>query len=237
MGEGIVSHLSRKGVSLIVVKQSHEPQIDLGSDAGRYWNAGARAVVVVSPSETVVYKERTASLKEAILRLPYYFPLVIAEGFRGCDVGKAIAIVENEEELKHIANEPGIWFIVSHDFDIVEKAREMGMNALLFEDVEALAGEIYKDAVSTLLSLIPGKDCEICGVGSCLELAEALLTRDIEPIECPLLTKTTVVVNDKPLHLDPVIENLLRNLVRAFLSSIKGVPPTAKKFRVEVSLE
>lgn len=229
-----MSHLSKRGVVVAVIKQTHEPQIDPASDAGRYWGSGAKLVVVMSPSETVVYKEYMSGLREILYKMPFYYPVVIAEGFRGCDVGKAIAIVESEEELEHLLGEPGIWYIVSHDFDVVEKAKEMGLNALLFEETEALAGEVYKDALSTLLSLIPSSDCEVCGVGSCLELVEKLLTHEIMPTDCPLLTRTTIVVDGKPLTLDPLLENLMRNLVKAFLSSIKGAPTTVKKVRIDI---
>ncbi len=234
IGEQIVSYLSKRGVVVAVVKQTHEPQIDPDTDAGRYWSSGAKLVVVMSPSETVVYKEYMSGLREILYRMPFYYPVVIAEGFRGCNVGKAIAIIESEEELRNIAGEPGIWYIVSHDFSVVEEAKEMGLHALLFEETEALAGEVYKDALSTLLSLIPSSDCEVCGVGSCLELVEKLLTHEIMPTDCPLLTRTTIVVDGKPLTLDPLLENLMRNLVKAFLSSIKGAPTTVKKVRIDI---
>jgi len=237
LGERIVEGLRRKGVVVAVVKQTHEPQIDPGSDPGRYWAAGASSVIVSSPEETTIYVEAEHDLRSIIMKYMPYHPLVLVEGFRGIGVGKAIAIAENEEELKHLVKEPGLWFIVSHDFDLVSNAKEMGFHALLFEEVEALVGEIYKDSIQTLSSLMEHEDCVKCGFGSCVELAEKILRMEIHPIDCPILSRGSVVVNDHVVKLDRGMETILKNIVRGFLASIEGIPSGVKKVRIEVEIE
>jgi len=236
LGERVVEGLRRKGVVVAVIKQTHEPQIDPGSDPGRYWTAGANVVIVSSPEETTVFMESEHDLRNLVMKYMPYHPLVIVEGFRGVNVGKAIAIIENEEELQHLAKEPGLWFIVSHDFDLVSSAKEMGLNALLFEEVDALVGEIFKDSIQTLSSLMKPEDCRKCGFGSCIELAERILRMEIQPIDCPILSRGNIIVNDRVLHLDPCMQTILKNLVRGFLASIEGVPSGVKKIRIEIEL-
>ncbi len=236
LGEELVSYLSRKGVKVAVIKHTHEPIIDPESDTGRYWKAGSRVVIVSSPEATLILKEPLGGLEE-IAGVMRFYPLVIAEGFRGSKIGKAIAIIDSEEELSHITGEPGLWMIVSHDFTIVEKAKEIGLNALLFKETEALAEEIYKDALSMLHSMLEGKDCRQCGLSSCLELAEKILTGAITPIECPVLTRLSVIVEDKVIPLNPLLVKILGYTIRGALASIEGVPENPREITIKIYLQ
>lgn len=181
--------------------------------------------------------ESEHDLGNLVMKYMPYHPIVIAEGFKGVNVGKAIAIIENEEELQHLVKEPGLWFIVSHDFDLISNAKEIGLNALLFEEVDALVGEIYKDSVQTLSSLMKPEDCRKCGFGSCIELAERILRMEIQPIDCPILSKGSIIVDDRVLNLDQRMQTILKNIVRGFLASVEGVPSGAKKIRIEIELD
>ncbi len=192
--------------------------------------------MVVSPNETTIYIEPEHDLANIITRYMRYYPLVIAEGFRGVPIGKAIAIVENEEELQHVADEPGLWFIVSHDFDLVSHAKEIGFNAMLFEEVESIVGEIYKDSLQTLLSSMPSDKCREYGYSSCVELAEKLLRLEVNPIDCVILSEANIVIDDRVIKLDPRMQAVLKNIVRGFIMSVEGIPPAARKIRIEIKL-
>ncbi len=240
LGEEVVEILTRRGVQVAVIKQTHERFADEFSDAARYKMAGARIVVVSSPGETIIYREPMTGLREIIYTIRY-FPIVIAEGFQRSNIGKAIVIVETMEELSEALSViPGVWFIVSRDFDVVEEARKRGYHALLFDETEALAGEIYKDAVATLASLLPEKSeegCEYCGAGSCIEFIEKLLHGLKKPYECPFMAPVRLIIEDKPVQLDPQLQNVLKNIVEGFIEALRGLPENPRKVRIELELQ
>ncbi len=231
LGEGIVSVLSRRGVKLAVVKQTHEKIVDPLSDAGRYWKSGAGAVVVSSPEATSILKEPFTSLREIVGVMKYY-PLVIAEGFRGEGVGRAIAIVEDPSEMNALIREDrGLWFIVSHDVDVVENAKSVGYNALLIDEVEALAGEIYSDAVQLISSRFTGEP-ELCGAGSWTELAEKILHGMISPYECPFSHPLRIIIDDQVVELDPKVARLIGSLLEGFVAGLIGSGVKPRRIRV-----
>ncbi len=238
LGEKIVGHLSKKGVKLAVVKQTHLPSIERDSDAVRYRVAGAPEVTVVSPHETLIISEPMVNLREIIANMKYY-PLVIVEGFRGCNIGKAIAIIESEEELNKILHEqePGLSLIVSHDFDLVEKAKEKGLHAILFDETESIAEWVYKDALTTLLSLLPGENCGLCRVGSCLEFAEKILVGEAEPFDCPNVLSVKFVVDNKDIPIDPKTEKIMLHIIKGILGILENVPESPKRITVTIKLK
>ncbi|WFO75231.1 molybdopterin-guanine dinucleotide biosynthesis protein MobB [Desulfurococcaceae archaeon MEX13E-LK6-19] len=236
LGEEIVNHLARKGVRLAVIKQTHEHVLDKGTDAVRYRSAGAETVAIASPEVTLVLIEPLGNINEIISIIKYY-PLVIAEGFKGSRYGKAIGIVETPEELEQLrSEEENLWLIVSHDFDLVEEAKEKGLNAILFEETDAIAEAIFKDAISTLSSLLPEETCRLCGLSSCLELAEKILIGEKDPLECPLATKVQVVADGKPLAVDPRVENLLVHFIKGIMLVTDGAPEHPKEIKINIKL-
>ncbi len=239
LGEEVVSTLTKRGVMVAVVKQTHERFAEEFSDAARYRAAGARIVVVSSPVETIIYREPMTGLRE-IITMMRYFPIVIAEGFQRSNIGKAVVIVESLDELEEAVRIiPGVWFIVSRDFEVVEQARQKGFHALLFDETEALAGEIYRDAVATLLGLLPKKDeeCEYCGAGTCLEFIEKLLHGIKKPYECPFIAPVRLIIEDKPVELEPQLQNVLKNIVEGFVEALRGLPENPSSIRIEINLQ
>ena len=236
LGTEIVAHLTQKGVKLAVVKQTHERILDELSDAGRYWRAGSSTVVVSSPELTLVYHEPFTSLRE-ILSVMKYYPLVIAEGFRGSNIGKAIAIVNDPAEINTlIKEEKGLWYIVSNDMEIVERAKSIGFNALLMYETEQLAGEIFNDAVRLIASQFKGEP-EVCGVGSWIELAEKILQGEIHPYECPLESPLRIEVNGKPVILDDRMKRIASSILEAFIMSALELSEKPEKIKIEYKIE
>ncbi len=234
LGTSLVSVLSKKGVRLAVVKQTHEKIIDPLSDSGRYWNAGAESVIVSSPEATMVLREEFTSLREIVLTMKYH-PLVIAEGFRGEPVGKAIAIVEESSEINALIREDkGLWYIVSNDVEVVENAKSIGYNALLMDEVESLAGEIYSDAVQLIASRFKG-DPDICGVGSWGELAEKILHGLALPYECPYAYPLKVLIDGQIVEMDPKVARIVASILEGFVAGLLGSSARPKK--IEISYE
>lgn len=236
LGTELVSELSRKGIRLAVVKQTHEKILDELSDPGRYKLAGAETVFVSSPELTLIYTEPFTGLKEIINTMKYH-PLVLAEGFLGSNVGKAIAIITDPSEINALIKvEKGLWYIVSNDLDLVEKSKSIGFNALLMDETERLASEIYKDALQLIASRFKGSP-DVCGVGSWIELAEKILHGTIMPYECPFAFPLKIIVDDKQLELDPKIIKIAAGLLEGFIGSIIETTEKPRKIKIEFIME
>ncbi len=236
LGTAIVKSLSRKGVRLAVIKQTHEKVIDELSDPGRYYRAGSSTVIVASPEATVIYKEPFTGLAEIIETMKYH-PLVLVEGFRGVPIGKTIAIVTDPGEINLlIREEKGLWYIVSNDIDVVENAKSIGYNALLIDEVESLAGEIYNDAVQQIASKFKG-DPEVCGVDSWITMAEKILHGLALPYECPLAYPIRIIVDDTLLELDPKSERIIAGLLEGFIAGLLGSSARPRKIRIEYEIK
>lgn len=236
LGTELVSELSRRGVRLAVVKQTHEKILDELSDPGRYKLAGAQTVFVSSPELTLIYREPFTGLKEIIYAMKYH-PLVLAEGFLGSNVGKAIAIVTDPSQINSLIKvEKGLWYIVSNDYELVEKSKSIGFNALLIDETEHLAGEIYKDALRLIASKFKGSP-DTCGAGSWMEVAEKILHGIIMPYECPFAFPLRIYVDGKIVELDPKIARIAASLLEGFIGSILETTEKPKRIKIEFIME
>ena len=235
LGTEIVKHLTSNGVKLAVIKQTHEKLLDELSDPGRYKLAGAETVFVSSPELSVIYREPFTGLKEIVVAMKYY-PLIIAEGFSGSHVGKAIAIINDPDEINELIKvEKGLWIIVSNDLDIVEKSKSIGFNAFLMDETEMIANEIYKDAVRLIASKFSG-DPEVCGVGSWIELAEKILHGLLQPYECPFAYPLKIFVDGKPVELDRKTLRIIAGMLEGFVSGLIETTVKPKKIKIEFDL-
>ncbi len=236
LGTAVVKVLSKRGVKLAVIKQTHEKIVDELSDLGRYYRAGASTVVVASPEAMAVYREPFTSLSEIVTTMKYY-PLVLVEGYRGVPIGKAIAVITDPREINVlIKEEKGLWYIVSNDVDVVENAKSIGYNALLMDEVEALAGEIYNDAIQQIASKFSG-DPEVCGVDSWITMAEKILHGLALPYECPLAYPIRIVIDDIHVELDPKSMRIIAGLLEGFIAGLIGSGARPKKIRIEYEIK
>ncbi len=236
LGVLLTGELNRIGVKPTVILQAGSSVLKELNDAFRYRHAGASNIMVSNPEELIMITEPMESLEEIIENLSYYTPLVLAEGFKRANIGRAIAIVEEPGDIELISGEPGLWYIVSNDLDTVETALQQGFNALLIDETEKLAGEIYHDAVTQISSAI-NIDPALCGMASKHEVAEKLLKGIITPTQCIETRGINVFVDDKPVVLDDKLANALIGVIKGFLSNVLPASFKPKNIRIELKQE
>ena len=233
LGTLLTRELNRVGVKPTVILQIGSSVLEEFNDAFRYRHAGASNIVVSNPEELIMISEPMGSLEEIIENLSYYTPLVLVEGFKGANIGRAIAIIEEPGEIEPISSEPGLWYIVSNDLETVETALQQGFNALLIDEAEKLASEIYHDAIKQISSAI-NIDPALCGMASKHEAAEKLLKEIITPTQCIETRGINVFVNDKPVVLDDKLANVLIGVIEGFLSNVLPASIKPKNIRIEL---
>ncbi len=224
LGTAIVEKLRSRGISVAVIKHVAE-EIDLHKDSDKYIDAGANQVVAVSRRLTAIYDPSPMrSLSNIIQLIPPSTRIVVAEGFKREKIGDAIAIVENEEEYRKLAEiTPNLVAIATRSKDI--KAAEKEIPVFMFNDINSLVNFIYQRALEHYYSMLPGRNCSLCGYRGCREFAEAYLLGKAHT--CPIMEDIELYVNGKKIHLSPYVKQALTGVLLGFITTLKGAPNNA----------
>ncbi|MCF3653893.1 MAG: molybdopterin-guanine dinucleotide biosynthesis protein B [Aigarchaeota archaeon] len=216
--ERIVSELSKLGVRVATIKHSRE-NVDLADkDSYRHLEAGAIETSIISPSELITIRRAQASLDDAIRSLHVEADLILLEGFKESSYPKILCAEderEAEEALKRISDVRAIILRSPGSMGEISGVRVMGEDEVL----ELLR----KSVMDYWVELIPGLDCGKCRYGSCQGMAEAIRRGEAMIRDCVMrgLSKARVIVDGVEVPLGPWPQQLLHNLVRALVSSLK----------------
>lgn len=91
--------------------------------------------------------------------------------------------------------------------------------------------------VMNILRKLPKINCGKCRAGSCLKMAELIYRGMATLQECKVLSQrkgVKLVVNDAEIPLNEFVQKLLKNVVKAFIQSLKGVPEKLESVHVYV---
>lgn len=234
--ERLVAELSRAGIRVATIKHSVE-NVDLADkDSYRHLEAGAIETSIVSPSELITIRRSQASLKDAIGSLHVEADLILVEGFKGSIYPKIFCAEderEAEEALKTVSN---VRAVVLRS---LRSAKEItGIQVMSESDVLDL---IKRSVIEYWIELVPGLDCGKCKYGSCREIMEAIRRGEATIRDCVVrgTFRASVSVDGIEIPLGPWPQQLLQNLVKAFISSLKLGEDTlknAERIMVEVRL-
>jgi len=221
----IVELLSSRGYRVAALKHAHSG-LTLGStDSARLFKAGAVVALAVS-SDAVERLERGGlTLPDALSQLRSYDFLVV-EGFKESFPGIRVAVARSEEELRHLM----------HPLTVAAYTPTGGVgsaNVPVFKpgEEEGLVDLILERAFEPPAGL----DCGFCRYGSCIALATAILRGEASIKDCVVLgSKVRVLVDGRPVELNPFVQDLFRRVVAAMVSALKGVPEGARRVSVEI---
>jgi len=235
--EWLVKELSRRGMKVATIKHSREP-IDLrGKDTYRHLEAGALEVVYASSTELVTMRRVQSSIRDAINSLHVKPDLILVEGFKESTYPK-ILCVENLEEARKATGK------ISNLVAVVPKSRSKrsqieGVKVLGREEVLNLVRE---SVIKDWMKRIPGLNCGKCEYGSCAGLAEAIKRGEATIRECVMrrFHAAKILIDGDEVPLGPWPQQLLRELVKAFIKSLKLRGPCvedAERIFLEVRLK
>ncbi len=235
--ERLASELSRAGIKVATIKHS-EGHVDLvDKDSHKHLEAGAIEVSIVSSSELITIRRTQASLDDAVDSLRLKADLILVEGFKGSPHPKILCAEderEAEEALKIISNVRAIILKSPGSTEEIAGIRIMGYD-------EALE-LIKRGVVEYWVKQVPGLNCGKCRYGSCQELAEAIRRGEASIRDCVARNtfKAKITVNGEEIPLGTWPQHLLREIVKAFVLSLKLSEDTLKNARrivIEVGLE
>ncbi|MEK5057545.1 molybdopterin-guanine dinucleotide biosynthesis protein B [Paenibacillus sp. FSL H7-0326] len=95
----LVQELRERGYTTAVIKHDGHNHFDIdhpNTDSGKYSEAGAEAVAVISDTRHAVIEKRSASLEDIIKRFSVY-DYILVEGFKNAAYPKLLMVREQED--------------------------------------------------------------------------------------------------------------------------------------------
>ncbi|MEM4666451.1 MAG: molybdopterin-guanine dinucleotide biosynthesis protein B [Thermofilum sp.] len=211
LAEKLVGILASRGYRVAAVKHAHSG-LNLQGDSARLFAAGAERVVALSENVSEVIAG-SLSLEEALAALRAY-DFVVVEGFKERFPGVRVAVARSREELEKLQSP----LLVA-----AYSAAELGGASVpIFKpgEEERLADLLTEKAFEPPAGL----NCGFCGFSSCIEFARAVAKGEVSPSGCRVLaSRVKLVVDGKAVELNPFVQDVVRNVVRALVSTLKGV--------------
>jgi len=186
--------LLKEQYDILIIKATHG-NIDVkGKDTYKHTEAGAYASAIVGDNETAIFfKERMGVEEIATLINP---DIVLLEGFKSSQYKK-------------------IWLGEGDGENVIMR------NPSVEEAYNYILSEVEKEKV---LEKLPRIDCGECGHPSCSEMAEAIVKGEASIGDCEVLKRKgiKVMINGKALPLNKFVGDMVENVIRGMLSSLKG---------------
>ncbi len=236
IGLKIIELLKRLNVKVCIVKHAvHE--IDLqDKDSMKYMSVGVDKVVLINPKKTVIFiRSETEDLEHVVNNYCHDCKFIIVEGYKRSSLGYAIPIINDVDELSRLSEISGqIYAIVTRNVEVMDLVKKMNLKYFNFNQTEQLAYELYSEAFKHIYNQLPKTNCEMCGFSSCEEYVKAVLSGKVRA-ECIFDVNVKLIVNDRYVYLNPFVKKLLKNLIKAFIVSLKNVPKDVRKVILEIS--
>lgn len=222
LAEKLVKILVARGYRVAAVKHAHSG-LSLHGDSGRLFAAGAKRVLALSGNASEILAEGM-SLADALAELRRY-DFVVVEGFKESFPGVRVAVVRSREELEKLMSP-----LLAAAYTLGE-LEDTGIPVFKPGEEEKLVELLVERAFEPPAGL----NCRACGFSSCLEFAQAVYRGETEPSACRVLTsKVKLVVDGKAIELNPFVQDVVRGVVGALVSVLKGVGE--KPSRIELFL-
>lgn len=215
--ERIIYELKRRGYKVGAIKKSYHHDVEYdkkGKDTYRMEQSGADIVGGLSRSRAALFYNYEVKPLDFIKL--FNTDYLIIEGRVDIAIPKIFSAA-SKSELEEL-NDPLVFAITGKISESMEEYKGIPViNAL--KKTEDLVDLIE----NKVFPLLPQINCEECGF-DCAGMAERILKGEKDIRDCVILQRNRVkiMVGKKPMYLAPFLENMLINIVRGFLSPLKG---------------
>jgi molybdopterin-guanine dinucleotide biosynthesis protein B len=224
----LARELIGRGHEVAVVKHlSHH--LDLPGKDTAVLGEVAGQVGFISPQTSGVFWKKSLSLENL---LPYLeADIVLVEGFKRARTLPKIVCLRGKPDDRDLFDGLAICALEpvegAERLDIPELG-EFGVPLLSRDEVVRMADLVEQKAFK-----LPKLDCGGCGCESCYDLAREIASGTRSVQDCVSLEPDTeILVDGRPLPLNPFIAGLVRGTILGMLSAMKGF----RKGRIEIRL-
>ncbi|MEZ0346783.1 MAG: molybdopterin-guanine dinucleotide biosynthesis protein B [Infirmifilum sp.] len=231
VAEFLVRELRSRGLRVAAIKHAHGGITLYDDDSSRLFKAGADIAVALADGESVELKRGKQSLWQ-YLSLFRGYDFLVVEGFKSIFPGSRIVVARDVDEAKQLSSP----LVIAYTGRVAEEATESPFNAPLV-NFSREPEKLVNIALEKSLEPLPGLNCGFCKYGSCMALAEAIAKGEAGLGECVVLkSKVKLVVDGKPVELNPFVQDVFKNVMLGLASLLKGVEPNPRRLELTVSL-
>ena len=204
--EALVTELTARGYSIASIKHTAEdvPLDTPGKDTWRHRQAGAKASAILHNKGSAIFLEKALTPYYATAMLGEHDYLIL-EGFKQLETVPRIIVPKTQGDIEKLSN--GLEITIANPDSVKGKPEELA--------------DIVEEKAFPLLS---GLNCRGCGYDGCRDLAKAILHGDAGIQNCVVhFSGLGLKVNGKNVKLNKFTSDILRNVVKGVLGSLKGV--------------
>jgi len=219
----LVKSLTGKGYKVATIKDIHKAdyRVDTeGKNTRRHIQSGAVMTFARGPQDSALIFPQPLSLKQmtALMECDY----LIIEGMKDAPVPK-ILCAESIEQLEELYDDTV--FAISGKLATGKTKWQEPPLLDVFTDIEKLTA-LVEDKVFELLPDSDPACCSACGL-SCYEMAEAILRGEKRRSDCKTdgSRQVKLTIDGQPVVIVPFVQNLLKDLLLAFVSNLKDIDP------------
>ncbi|MFH1928512.1 MAG: molybdopterin-guanine dinucleotide biosynthesis protein B [Chloroflexota bacterium] len=213
LSRALAQELVKRGHSVAAVKHSSESMDFLSTDTSNL-KEYADQVGFVSPEESGVFLKGERTLDEILTHLDA--DMIIIEGFKQELSYPKIACLSGREEDENLFNGLIICTVGPSD-----QMGEVGGQDVPYLNRNAI--ERIADLVEERAFKLPRLNCRGCGYEDCYGLAREIVVGAKTVDECVSLHPVVeVLIDGKPLAMNPFISRMVGDTVKAMLSSLRG---------------
>ncbi len=217
--EMLIRELKRRGYSVGSVKDVHYEEFAIdtaGTNTHRHMTAGSQLVTARGLKETdILFQERLDIQKIAQF---YDTDYLILEGASDANVPIILAAANTEDLDKRYDNR--VFMVSGKIADTIDSYK--GLPAVsAVSDIEKFT-DIVEKKVFDMLPDFDADCCSACG-HSCRELCMLILQGKKKREDCTIKSGgVSLKVNGKEIMMVPFVKKLLKNLIKGFVSELKG---------------
>jgi len=223
--ESLIKLLTQKNLKVGAIKKSFHHDIEYdkeGKDTYRMEKAGALISAGFSKNRAFLSFNWPQNPLE-FLRNFWKMDMVLIEGDMGFNLPKIYVLKEEDNVLE----DPLIFAYFT-----LNKSPQKTLPKRIYhlENLEELADYI----ASSIPNMLPQLDCGKCGY-DCKTLTARILSGESTEEECKVLygTKCRVTIDGSNIELMPFLDKMLENIIKGFLSPLKGYREGKIKIEIE----
>ncbi len=219
--------LEKRGLSVALVKHSHNTLDAPHSDTGRFRTPhSGRSVLALGQGEAALFWGQEKKLTDLLPLLQA--DIVLIEGAKSQDFLPRILCLRPEDIQKELDPQlQGALALASYSMTDLAPTCVHGkphFNQLNPHTLEQLATIIQEKAFA-----LPRLHCGSCGLSSCAHLARAVVAQEKSLKDCPVLQgKVQLQVNGKNIALNPFTARIMAAAVGGMVQELKGVEDSGK---------
>ncbi len=225
----VCRELKKMGMKVGVIKKAHG-EIDVkGKDSSKLSEV-SDAVVLLSNIGTGAAFYSSFNFEKA-LSLVGGIDVLLLEGFKEIKTLPKVYCLRDESELEEL--DDGLGMAISGVIASYRRGEEL--KGLRVYDARRDAKELA-ELIAERGFMLPGMNCGECGEKGCYEMAKKIVLGLRRPEECGVLRgRVKVIVEGREIPLKPWVKELVENVIRGLISSLKGC--TGEEERIEIIIE